>query len=690
MKNIEEFKKYYYDNKNNYEMSEDYNKSKNGLIDFQNNYGLDVFKNLRLEDYALGTDNRESLCYKMEFGIYKYAGPGIGGSSAFKYGIYYSKDKNSYVTRDGICTNPEYTWNIIRNDIANLINSINDVTSVEQIKNEPESLKGMSMVLTKLCFCYYPYNFISISGKKQLRKVLNTFDIKYEQNYSSVQLSYLINKEIRENIPELKSESPFILAHLVWDFCDENSNEKNGKELNAVRTWIYAPGNNAIEWEEFYKEGIMGINWDDLGDLRQYSSKSEIREFLQERDGSTSQKNSALANWEFANVMNIGDVIYAKRGAYTIIGKGIVISDYIFDDNRREYKSIRKVNWISKEEKNHKAEMGVIVRKTLTDITKYPDYVKKLNALYGEESEENSGYNKYDFLEEVLMTESKYDNIITTLERKKNIILQGVPGVGKTFCAKKLMYSLMGEKEDSRIRTVQFHQSYSYEDFIQGFRPNDEGKFELVDGIFYQLVQDARKEYERATSLNEEPKKYCMIIDEINRGNLSKVFGELMMLIESDKRDSRWSVKLTYSDDDFYIPNNLYIIGTMNTADRSLAMIDYALRRRFAFIDLEPVFEKDETCDKFRNYLINTENVDKKIVDSIITNFKKLNDFMKENLSKDFTIGHSYFINQFGEQEDCKEVYNSIIEYEIIPLLDEYFYDNKEKVDEARKIIENI
>ena len=252
------------------------------------------------------------------------------------------------------------------------------------------------------------------------------------------------------------------------------------------------------------------------------------------------------------------------------------------------------------------------------------------------------------------------------------------------------MYSLMGEKEDSRIRTVQFHQSYSYEDFIQGFRPNDEGKFELVDGIFYQLVQDARKEYERATSLNEEPKKYCMIIDEINRGNLSKVFGELMMLIESDKRDSRWSVKLTYSDDDFYIPNNLYIIGTMNTADRSLAMIDYALRRRFAFIDLEPVFEKDETCDKFRNYLINTENVDKKIVDSIITNFKKLNDFMKENLSKDFTIGHSYFINQFGEQEDCKEVYNSIIEYEIIPLLDEYFYDNKEKVDEARKIIENI
>lgn len=690
VKNIEEFKKYYYDNKNTYEMSEVYNKAKNGLIDFKNNYSLDNFKNLRLEDYALGTDNKESLCYKMEFGIYKYTGPGIGGSTAFKYGIYYSRDKNSYVTRDGICTNPDYTWNVIRNDIFSLVNSISNATTVEQIINEPESLKGMSMVLTKICFCYYPYKLISIAGKKQLKKVLDTFDIKYNQNYTAVQLSYLINKEIRDNIPELKDEFPFLLGNLLWDFCDVKDSKSNLKELNITRTWIYAPGNNASEWENFYSEGIMGINCDDLGDLRQYSSKSEIKEILQNRDNSTSQKNSALANWEFANVMNIGDVVYAKRGAYTIIGKGIVTSDYIFDENRNEYKSIRKVNWISREEKDHKADMGVMVRKTLTDITKYPDYVRKLNELYGQKIVESLSYNKYDFLEEVLMTEDKYDNIIATLERKKNIILQGVPGVGKTFCAKKLMYSLMEEKADSRIKTVQFHQSYSYEDFIQGFRPNDDGKFELVDGIFYQLVQDARKEYERAISQNVEPKKYCMIIDEINRGNLSKVFGELMMLIESDKRDSRWSVKLTYSDEDFYIPSNLYIIGTMNTADRSLAMIDYALRRRFAFIDLEPVFETDETCDKFRNYLTNVENVDKKLVDSIITNYKKLNEYMKENLSKDFTIGHSYFINQFNEQDNYKEIYDSIVRYEIIPLLDEYFYDNKEKVDEARKIIENI
>ena len=691
MKNIEEFKKYFYENKDNYEKSENYNKSKIALEDFQQNYSLEKFKNLTLNDYALGTDNKESLCYKMEFGKYKLAGPGIGGSTAYKYGIYFSKDKNAYVTRDGICTDPEATWISIRNEIIELVNSINIAASVDQIMPEPDELKGMSLFLAKFCYCYLPYKLITIAGKKQLKKVLDTFEIEYDQNYSAVQLSYLINKEIRENIPELQNTEPSTLGNMVWDFCGMKESEKQGEEKSIVRTWIYAPGNNASEWDEFYQEGIMGLGWTKLGDLRQYSSKSEMREVLQNIDQSTSQKNSALANWNFVNVMNVGDIVYAKKGNDTIIGKGIVESDYVFDDTRDKFKSIRKVKWISNEEKDHKSEFGSpLVLKTLTDITKYPEYVEKLNSLYDKNSESVSKYNKYDFLNEVLMTEEKYDNIVSTLERKKNIILQGVPGVGKTFCAKKLMYSIMNVKDESRIKTVQFHQSYSYEDFIQGFRPNDNGKFELVDGIFYQIVQEARKEYEKAITQNVEPKKYCMIIDEINRGNLSKVFGELMMLIESDKRDPRWSVKLTYSDDDFYIPSNLYIIGTMNTADRSLAMIDYALRRRFAFINLEPAFESDDTCNKFREYLTKEENVDKEFVDKIIYNYKNLNNYMKENLSKDFTIGHSYFINQFNDQESYKDTYDSIVKYEIVPLLEEYFYDSLEKVEEAKKIIENI
>lgn len=691
MKNIEEFRKYFYENKGDYESREQYKNSVLSLKEFQNEYNFAKFKELTLDEYAVGNDNKDSLCYKMEFGKYKLAGPGIGGSTAYKYGIYYSKDKNTFVTRDGICDDPEYTWGVIKNAIIKLIASIYNASDVDQIIEDSNSLKGMSLFLAKICFCYVPDKLITIAGKNQLKKVLDTFEIDYDSNDSAVKMSFMINKVIKENIPELKNESPFTFGNMVWDFCDINDEEKNGIEKNVLRTWIYAPGENASMWDEFYQSGIMGLNWNDLGDLRQYDSKTEIRNKLYSIDSSSSQKNNALANWEFVNVMKKGDVVFAKRGMDTILGKGIIESDYEFDDSRDSFKSIRKVKWLNNEEKNHKNEFGSkVVQKTLTDITKYPEYVEKLNSLYGVDVKKENDYTKYDFLKEVLMTEDKYDNIASTLERKKNIILQGVPGVGKTFCAKKLMYSIMNIKDESRIKTVQFHQSYSYEDFIQGYRPNDDGKFELVDGVFYKLVTDARKEYERAISQNEEPKKYCMIIDEINRGNLSKVFGELMMLIESDKRDPRWSVKLTYSDDDFYIPNNLYIIGTMNTADRSLAMIDYALRRRFAFINLKPVFNNDKTCNKFREYLINEEKVEKNFVDRIINAYKKLNDYMEENLTKDFVIGHSYFINQFSDQEDYEETYKSIVKYEIIPLLEEYFYDNLEKVKEATKIIENI
>ena len=237
----------------------------------------------------------------------------------------------------------------------------------------------------------------------------------------------------------------------------------------------------------------------------------------------------------------------------------------------------------------------------------------------------------------------------------------------------------MNEKDDSRISVVQFHQSYSYEDFVQGYRPNEDGKFELKNGVFYNLVMEAIKEYKNAKANNVEPKKYAIIIDEINRGNLSKVFGELMMLIESDKRSEKWSINLTYSDDEFYIPENLYIIGTMNTADRSLAMIDYALRRRFAFIELEPAFESE----KLRKYLVEKEKIDFNVVNKIIENFKSLNYYIKETLGKDFMIGHSYFINQQLDTEDYENIYKDIIEYEIKPLLEEYYFDDNEKVNEC-------
>ena len=679
---IEDFKNYYFKNKNEIENADYMIERKNNFKLFYLEYPFEKFMDLKLEDYVVGNNNINSLCYKMEFGQYKDCGPGIGGATAYKYGIFYSKEYQNYMYNRKVENEPEKRWDIIKSDLYKLFNNIANSKNIDEIEDNYSSLKGMSMFIIKLGFCYFPQKLIGVCGRKHLISLLDLFKFDYNENSSSLKLSFLFNYKLRQAIPELDNEDPEVIAHIVWMYLEENNIDEIENE-GKNKVWIYSPGEGANKWSEFYNNGIMAINWNELGDLTQYETKEEIRKILSEnRD--TSNKNNALANWKFANEIQIGDIIYAKKGKNIIVGKGIVESDYMYDDERQDYKSYRKVKWIYNQEKNIKDQLGEqLANKTLTDVTKYTDFVNKLNSLYEDRMNINNTYTKYDFLNEVFISEEQYDTIINTLMRKKNIILQGAPGVGKTFCAKKIMYSLMNEKDDSRIEVVQFHQSYSYEDFIQGYRPNNEGKFTLKNGVFYNLVNEACKEYNRAKLANEEPKKFCIIIDEINRGNLSKVFGELMMLIESDKREKKWSLNLTYSDTKFYIPENLYIIGTMNTADRSLSMVDYALRRRFAFINLQPAFNNE----KFKQYLVEKEKLDKQIVEDLINKYIKLNDYIKETLGKDFMIGHSYFIGQQLDIDNFDEVYRDIVNYEIKPLLEEYYYDDDEKIERALEII---
>ena len=594
-------------------------------------------------------------------------------------------------------------------------------------------------------------------------------------------------------------------------FSEDKGKFEKSKKVRPKKYWIIAPGEGARKWDECYNEGIIGVGWDKLGDLRKYENREDISTALLNLypGVSKSQKNNSLALWQFLTEMMPGDILIAKKGINEYLGYGVVASEYYFDNAKSEYKNLHKVDW--KKKGSWPEEVHQIVLKTLTDITKYTEYVDRLKRLIGidqeavipmsvnywwlnanpkywkiedfeigqeqsyttynekgnkrsrfeyfqaskpgdliigyessptkkvvavfevtkgvhideDDGEEklsftilkflpdqisweelkmmpelescevlrnnqgslfklqkkeydaivnrdvNSQHEEYvlsDALKELFVSGAELDKIIKSLNYKKNIILQGPPGTGKTFMAKRLAHLLLEEKDHTKIEMIQFHQSYSYEDFIQGYRPMDDGTFKLENGVFYRFCKKAQ---------SDPDKKYIFIIDEINRGNLSKIFGELMLLIESDKRGKNYGVSLTYfhsNDSKFYIPDNVYIIGTMNTADRSLAMVDYALRRRFVFINVMPNFNQ-----KFENELINN-GVDEGIVERIVNRVESLNQQIKEdaNLGKGFQIGHSYFCNFYNSSGD-EDWYKFIVQHEIGPLLEEYWFDNEDK-----------
>lgn len=333
--------------------------------------------------------------------------------------------------------------------------------------------------------------------------------------------------------------------------------------------------------------------------------------------------------------------------------------------NQIDYQMLKECKELENMEYFRNAQ-GSLFRLTEEEYDCIMDLIRESNPVPKGKGIEH--YTKEDFLNDVFMSERDYDALTSLLEHKSNLILQGAPGVGKTFAAKRLAWSMMGEKDESRIETIQFHQNYSYEDFMMGYKPTDEG-FELKYGIFYQFCTKAS---------NNPSKPYFLLIDEINRGNMSKIFGELLMLIEKDYRGTK--ATLAYNGMPFSVPKNLYIIGMMNTADRSLAMIDYALRRRFSFFTMKPGFE----TEGFKSYqeTINSEKLNKLISEIVLLNKEITKD---KSLGEGFCIGHSYFCNHIGEKTESwlKEV----VLYDIIPTLQEYWFDDAENV---RKWSDNL
>ena len=652
---------------------------------FINHFGIEHLKSLSGKELLTSLfyndkGNKLNLCYVLEMDkdMREIFGS-IAGGAAYKFGLFFHKKTQSWT-----CGSPAKPVKLteneaiqkaeeIRNDLvagAEIISSfgpLNSTADYEQLYKQLEHISGINTVWRmKYYQMLFPILFAPFYGQDiQL-------DVLHFLNQTPSEIPFIRMGQIA--LFSKKCNIPGIVFGHIWGRSTNHNNKSNDSETNTLSDkkhklhyWMYTVFDDT-SWMECQQKEIMVLGMDDIGDYSQYDSKESLRqELISTYDNSTSRKNQALMAWNFANKLAINDVVFAKR-SNTLVGKGIVTGDYIFDDSRQEYKNIRTVKWLQISEWEHP---GKSVAKRLTDITPYTDYIEKLITIFTPDELDDVDtqpevdypeYSSADFLSDVYMSEQDYETLVNVLKMKKNIILQGAPGVGKTFTAKRLAYSIIGSKNPDRVQMIQFHQSYSYEDFIEGYRPTENG-FTIKKGSFYKFCKLAE---------DDDENDYFFIIDEINRGNLSKIFGELFMLIEKDKRGIE--LQLLYSDENFSVPPNVYIIGMMNTADRSLAMLDYALRRRFSFFTMKPGFN----TIGFQTY---QDSLKSDAFKKLISCIKQLNSKIAADISlgEGFCIGHSYFCGLTAKTATVRTL-TSIIEYELIPLLKEYWFDEPEKI----------
>lgn len=449
----------------------------------------------------------------------------------------------------------------------------------------------------------------------------------------------------------------------VWKLRDELNEALNQVELSHIK--LYADELDVQPSQNFWwinaNPKIWSFSSINVGETIEYTLTTEhggkrriYQNFL---DAKVGDLVICYESSPVKQVVALGKIVQENNGKNIVLEKTKNLLNPIDYSSLKESEELNQLEFFS----NMNGTLFKVMPEEYDFIIELIDANNEKRA----NNEEVQEYSKIDFLDEVYLSEESYETLIALLLHKKNIILQGAPGVGKTFTAKRLAWSIMGKKDDTRIEMVQFHQNYSYEDFILGYKPKED-TFELQEGIFVRFCRLAA---------NDPENDYFFIIDEINRANMSKVFGELLMLIENEYRDEK--IVMPYSGKQFSVPNNLYIIGMMNTADRSLAMIDYALRRRFSFFEMEPAFDSEG----FKQY---QEALNNEQFNNVIYQIKSLNFEIEAEatLGKGFCIGHSYFT---GQSTYSEEWIRRIIKYDIVPMLNEYWFDENEKIGKWEK-----
>lgn len=542
--------------------------------------------------------------------------------------------------------------------------------------DESMKVKSTNINLTMALFWIRPYTFLNLD---QLNRLY--FDIK-------LPAAGLSAKFYKDTLRKLRTQGKTYpeLSLLAWEKYRDSQTTKNKPLEKDVDYWLvgaywndHDPPNQTSRFlgEGIWENGYEDRYPDEVKSMR-VGDKIAIKSYSTQRNNLPfDNRNNTVSK---IDIKAIGTVV-ANRGD----GRRVEV-EWATDFKERAwyfYTSRQKIWHLILDPKYRSAWLVQDLIKFIWH-DKEQDY-KKYTSLWWDKSSDGikgelEPYSIDDMIASgVFLGRNELSSIVERLKEKKAIIIQGAPGVGKTFIAKKLAFALMEEQDPERVKLIQFHQSYSYDDFVRGYRPlpGQAGTFGLQNGIFFDYCEKAR---------NDPDREYVFIIDEINRGNLSQIFGELLMLIESDKRGKEFSVPLVYrkeNEPEFYIPGNVYLVGLMNLADRSLAMVDYALRRRFSFITLKPQFESDI----FRKWL-EDRSMGAELIDLIINKMSALNKVIREDslLGENYQVGHSYFCPKGDDFEGLSvDWYRAIIDKEIVPLLKEYWFDNAGKVNEVER-----